>query len=379
MNNQIWMMTSAFKPYQLDDIVAKATDIGVQGLEICVFPGDGSRRDHVATHLAYDTFGPKEARRLLEQFNQSGLRFSVGSYENLIGGDPDERVRNQNHLLKLIRIAHLCGGNANDVKVGTFVGYNDELGIQDNGFEKNLYEYQRVFTPIIRYAEDLGVTILYENCPMEGWRSKTWPFTYNNLPGTLAARKLMYALIPSQAHGETYDPSHDIWQHIHPADVIEATDMERLHRVHVKATRNLRNQSSTYWGAMYPKQYVNEDLARQAGIPTAEHDWDRHPYEAMLPGFGGYDSMDWRHFLETLMQKGYDKPFVIENEAVNSAHTGNEGAVVQGFKAATLCLAPLVWPLHDQRGYAYQDHRPLYDTEHIKDIPVVTMKELQSI
>ena len=375
MNNQIWLMTSAFKPFTLGQIIAKAKETNAQGLEICVFPSDGSRSDHVATHLDYDTFGQEQAKRLLEQFNNEKLRFSVGSYENLIGGEPCERLTNQNHLLKLIRIAHLCGGDCNDIKVGTFVGYNDELGIQDGGFEKNLYEYQRVFSPIIKYAEDLGVTIIYENCPMEGWRPKTWPFTYNNLPGTLAARKLMYELIPSRAHGETYDPSHDVWQNINPSDVIRATDLGRLHRVHVKATRNLRN-SSIYWGAMYPKQFVNPELARRAGVPVPQHDWDRHPYEAMLPGFGGYDSMDWRMFLETLREIGFDKPFVIENEAANSAHTGNIGATMQGFRAATLCLAPIVWPLKETEGYAYHDNRPELVCSDIKDIPIVTMKDL---
>ena len=376
MNNQIWLMTSAFKPYALDQIITKAKETGVQGLELCVFPRDATRSDHVATHLEYDSFGPEDAKRLLERFNHEGLRFSVGSYENLIGGDPGRRIANQNHILKLIRIAHLCGGDSNDVLVGAFVGYNDELGIQDGGFEKNLYEYQRIFTPIIKYAEDLGVTLIYENCPMEGWRSKTWPFTFNNLPGTLAARKLMYALIPSRAHGETYDPSHDIWQHINPVDVIRATDLNRLHRVHVKATRNLTNLSSIYWGAMYPKQYVNPELAEKAGVPVVAHDWDRHPYEAMLPGFGGYDSMDWRAFLETLMEVGFDGPFVIENEAANSAHTGNIGATMQGFKAATLCLAPIVWPLQENEGYVYQDNRKWMDHAADKDIPVMTMDKL---
>ena len=376
MNNQIWLMTSAFKPFTLDRIISKAKETGAQGLEICVFSRDGSRSDHVATHLDYDSFGPDEAKQLLERFNSEGLRFSIGAYENLIGGDPVERVANQNHLLKLIRIACLCGGDSNDVKVGAFVGYNDELGVQDGGFEKNLYEYQKVFTPIIKYAEDLGVTIMYENCPMEGWRPKTSPFTYNNLPCTLAARKLMYALISSKAHGETYDPSHDIWQNINPADVIRATDIDRLHRVHVKATRKLDALSSVYWGALFPKQYVDYELAQKAGIPVPLHEWDRYPYENMLPGFGGSDSMDWRAFLETLMAVGFDKPFVIENEAANSAHTGNAGAIMQGFKAAVLSLAPTVWPLKENDGYTFEDDRPTLKTPNTKDIPVITMKEL---
>jgi hypothetical protein len=128
---------------------------------------------------------------------------------------------------------------------------------------------------------------------------------------------------------------------------------------------------------MYPKQYVNPELAFEAGVPIVEHDWDRHPYEAMLPGFGGYDSMDWRDFLDTLMQAGFDEPFVIENEALKSAHTGSIGATMQGFKAATLCLAPIVWPLKGDEGYVYRDNRPAYTTENERDIPVITMQELQ--
>jgi len=377
MNNQIWMMTSAFPALKLNQIVDKSKEAGTQGLELCVFPRAGSRTDHVATHLDYDNFGADQAAQLLDHLGREGLRFSVGSYVNMIGGDPAERAANQNHLLKLIRIAHLCGGDENDVKVGTFVGYNDELGVQDGGFEKNLHEYQRVFAPIIKYAGDLGVTIIYENCPMEGWRSKTWPVTYNNLPATLAARKLMYALIPSNAHGETYDPSHDIWQHVDPVDVIKATDLKRLHRVHIKGTRNMRNETSIHWGGMYPKQSVNAELAKKAGVPIAAHEWDRHAYEPALPGFGGSDSTDWRAFLETLMTLGFDKPFVIENEAANSAHTGNPGATMQGFKAAVLCLAPIVWKLKPNEGYAYQDTRPALKSGGRKDIPVRTMQDLR--
>lgn len=221
MPNPIWIMTSAFDTLTIDQTIAKAQEIGVQGLDLCVFRRDGQRDDFVATHLDYEDFGPDEAKGILEKFNAVDLRLSIGAFENLIGGDPAHREKNQNHLLALIRIAHLLGGDENDVKVGTFVGYNHELGNQEGGFEKNLMEYQKIFTPIIKYAEDLGVTVLYENCPMEGWRSEGFTGTFNNLPGVLAARKIMYELIPSSNHGEIYDPSHDVWQQTDPVEVIK--------------------------------------------------------------------------------------------------------------------------------------------------------------
>ena len=373
MSNQIWIMSSAFDQLGLEEVLHKAGEIGVQGLDLCVFRKDGTRDDFVATHLDYENFSLDTAKGILEKFNQANLRLSIGAFENLIGGAPHQRRKNQDHLLKLIRIAHLLGGDYNDVKVGTFVGYNHELGAMENGFERNLEEYAKVFAPIISYAESLGVTLLYENCPMEGWRKAGYTGTFNNLPGVLAARKLMYELIPSAAHGEIYDPSHDVWQHTNPVEVIRHTDMKRLYRVHVKSTRI---GSNVYWGNMYPMQLINSALAEKANIPTCQNDWDRHNYEATLPGFGVGDSMDWRAFIDLLKEKGFKGPFEIENEAALSKGTGNMGAIVQGFKATVMNLAPLLWPLTED-GYVY-DHKKIKPLKEVatKDVPVRTMEEI---
>ena len=374
MANPIWIMTSAFDQLNLDQTIEKAKEIGVQGLDLCVFRKDGTRDDFVATHLDYENFGPEQAKALIEKFNGAQLRLSIGAFENLIGGDPVQRVKNQNHLIRLIRMAYLLGGDENDVKVGTFVGYNHELGNEEGGFEKNLLEYQRIFGPIIRYAADLGVTVLYENCPMEGWRSSGFTGTFNNLTGVLAARKLMYELVPMKNHGEIYDPSHDVWQHTDPVEVIKHTDMDRLKRIHVKSTRNMPDP---FWGNMYPMQQIRTEWAEKLGITSSTNSWDRHHYEATLPGFGLGDSMDWRAFINTLKQRGFSGPFEIENEAVLSKQTGKMGAIVQGCKAAVQNLAPLMWNLTDE-GWAYptSEYHPLKDLNH-QDIPVVTMEEIQ--
>ena len=378
MNNQIWLMTSAFPGQSFDQVMKRAKEVGAQGLELCVFRRDSDRKDHTATHLDYETFDLEAAKKVIDRCNRDGLRVSVGSYDNLIGGDPAQRVNNQNHILKLIRIAALLGGDANDVVCGTFVGYNNELGRQDGGFEKNLMEYKRVFTPIVKYAESLGVTLCYENCPMEGWQPATAPDCYNNLPGCLAARKLMYALIPSKAHAETYDPSHDVWQHVDPVDVIDAMDFKRLRRIHIKGTRNFpRSAAAIHWGRLFPMQKVCDKLAKRAKVPQPANEWDRLHYEPRLPGFGGSDSMDWTAFLQRLMAKGYKYPFVIENEGCNSSHTGSMGATMQGFRATVLNTAPAVWPLDANDGYKFDSKalKPMKVTAK-KNLPVVTMADL---
>lgn len=374
MSNQIWIMTSAFDQLTLDETIVKAGEAGVQGLDVCVFRKDGTRDDFVATHMDYENFGPEQAKSILDKFNAAKLKLSIGAFDNLIGGDPGQRTKNQNHLLQLIRMAHLLGGDENGVMVGTFVGYNHELGIHENGFEKNLEEYQRIFQPIIEYAEGLGVTVLYENCPMEGWRSSGYSSTFNNLTGVLAARKIMYALIPSKSHGEIYDPSHDVWQHTDPVEVIRNTDMSRLKRIHVKSTRN---NPDPFWGNMYPMQRIKPEWAEKAGISYSTNEWDRHHYEATLPGFGLGDDMDWRAFVNVLKEKGFSGPFEIENEAKLSKQTGNMGAIMQGCKAAVQNLAPLLYPM-GEAGYVYpvDDIISLKDLGR-KDIPVVTMDGLR--
>ena len=377
-NNPIWLMTSAFAAdSDFESVVQRALDLGAQGLELCVFRRDTDRQDHIATHLDYDNFTPERAAKVIEICNRTGLRISVGAYDNLIGGNPDLQVVNQNHILKLVRIAAMLGGDANDVVCGTFVGYDHVLGRQDGGFEKNLLKFKQVFTPILKYAKGLGVTLCVENCPMEGWQPVTAPDAYNNLPGCLAARKLMYAILDDDSNlQETYDPSHDIWQHIDPSDVINAMDFKKLRRVHIKGTRNFVNdEEAVNWGRLYPQQHVDPALAKKAGVPLPGSEWDRLSYEPRLPGFGGSDSCDWTKFLETLMAKGYTRPFVIENEGCNSSHTGNMGATLQGFKATILNTAPVVWPL-GPNGYEFDKSalKPMVDPK--IDPKPVTMSDL---
>ena len=359
-NNPIWLMTSAFaSDPDFESVVARAKSVGAQGLELCVFRRDTDRQDHIATHLDYDNFTLERAKRVIDICNKEGLRISVGAYDNLIGGKPDLQVKNQNHILKLVRIAAMLGGDANDVVCGTFVGYDQTLAAQDRGFEKNLEKFKKVFTPILKYAKGLGVTLCVENCPMEGWVPASSSACYCNLPGCLAARKLMYAILDDDSNlQETYDPSHDVWQHIDPSDVINAMDFRKLRRVHIKGTRNFPNDAEAVnWGRLFPRQRVSAALERKAGLPELASDekggnWDRMNYEPRLPGFGGSDSCDWTKFLETLMAKGFKYPFVIENEGCNSSHTGNMGATLQGFRATILNTAPVVWPL-GANGYEF--------------------------
>jgi len=91
--------------------------------------------DFVATHLDYEDFwfggGKSDSGN---KFNAANLKLSIGALRILLGRSRASNQKIKNHLLRLIRMAYLMGGDENDVKVGTFVGYNHELGNQEGGF-----------------------------------------------------------------------------------------------------------------------------------------------------------------------------------------------------------------------------------------------------
>ena len=122
---------------------------------------------------------------------------------------------------------------------------------------------------------------------------------------------------------------------------------------------------------------LDAELARRAGVCQPACEWDRHHYDPKLPGYGGSDSIDWTAFFKTLMDKGFSRPFVIENEADNSSHTGNAAATLQGFASTVLSMAPAIWSLDAEKGWCFNPkHLSELKPAAVKDIPVVTMKEL---
>src|SRR5690606_41982511 len=108
LNNPIWVMSSAFDQLNLDQLIEKTIEVGAQGIDLCVFRKDGTREDHTATHLDYENFGPNDAEALIDRFNHHQLGLSLGAFENMIGGEVDQRVKNQNHRSEERRVGKEC-------------------------------------------------------------------------------------------------------------------------------------------------------------------------------------------------------------------------------------------------------------------------------
>lgn len=371
-----WLVNTAYGALPADKLMATTASLGLQGIELCLHRRDNQLDKKNYSPIDYDNFNADQAARLLDQLRQYQLGISLSAYHRILGAPAGDREKNLDHLLKLIRIAFLLGGDDNNVCVGTFTGYDHSLGNEEYGFEKNLEAYQKVFTPIINYAASLGVTILYENCPMPAWEPAPLPFTYNNLPATLGARKLMYHLIPSRAHGETYDPSHDIWQFTDPCEVIKNSDISRIRRIHIKGTRLLQHTVNTHWGNVFPIPAFRSNLATDAGVALPSNPKIRYHHQPILPGYGGTGNIDWQDFTGTILSAGYQGPLVLENEAASSVGTKSEEIINESFTAAFNFLKPLVWKL-DAGGRKY-----LYKTKELtilrrKDIPIIKYSSIQ--
>ena len=153
--------------------------------------------------------------------------------------------------------------------------------------------------------------------------------------------------------------------------------MDRIKMIHLKTSRMRNDKAAVHWGNVFGKQRVDKELAEAAGVPVPAHEWDRFSYEPMVPGFGGSDSMDWRAFLETLMEQGFEGAFSIENEGANSKGTENESAIEQGFEACLSFIKPVIWSLSGDRGYCFPGQSELKEPT-VQKLPVVNMGDLSA-
>ena len=84
--------------------------------------------------------------------------------------------------------------------VGTFIGRNIDKSIEDN-FD----EFEVVFSDLVTYAENKGIKVMIENCPMVGWQAPGQPGTISFTPELW---REMFKRVPNKNFGLNYDPSH---------------------------------------------------------------------------------------------------------------------------------------------------------------------------
>jgi sugar phosphate isomerase/epimerase len=165
--------------------------------------------------------------------------------------------------------------------MNTFIGRDWTKSV-----DENWPRFLETWTPIIRHAEECGVKVGIENCPMY-FSGDEWP-AGKNLAYSPAIWRRMFAEIPSDNFGLNYDPSHLIWQHIdYIKPLYEFKD--KLFHVHIKDAK------------------LHRDRLDEVGILAT-------PLEFHTPKLPGLGDVDWGNFFSALTDVGYQGPACIEVE-----------------------------------------------------------------
>lgn len=198
---------------------------------------------------------------------------AIGYYANHLSPCAKEREVSSQHLIRLMDLCQML-----EVKtLGVFAGRDPEKDIADN-----IPAFKEVFIPIAKQAEDKGLRIAFENCPMFHY----FPFRGINIAYCPRAWDLMFEAVPSPALGLEYDPSHLVCLSIDYLEIIYKYGAKIFH-VHAKDAelleRNIRVNGILEPGAV------------------------RH----RTPGYG---DVDWSKVISALVEIGYRGNLDIEGQ-----------------------------------------------------------------
>ena len=276
---QLGFMSAILPDLTLEEVFALGKATGYSCVEVmCWPPGKADRRYAGVTHINVINLSDADASRVLDLANAHGMKISgLGYYPNLLSPDTEESRATTSHLKRVISSARMLKLEV----VSTFVGRDWTRSVAENW-----PRFLSIWKDLIAFAEDQGIRIAIENCPMI-FTADEWPGG-KNLASSPAIWRRMFADIPSRNFGLNYDPSHMLWQQMdYVAPLTEFAS--RIFRVHLKDVA------------------VDRQRLNQVGILA-------YPLEFHSPKLPGRGDIDWARFLRALAEAGYDGPVCVEVE-----------------------------------------------------------------
>jgi sugar phosphate isomerase/epimerase len=263
----------------LDEVLAFAKAERFACVEVMSWPvGKAERKFAGVTHVDVTDFSQARADDVNALCAKHSVSFSaLDYYPNLLDPEAETAALALEHLKKVIAAAPLLGLNT----VNTFAGRNWKLSVEDNW-----PRFLEVWRPLVKFAEDHGVRIGIENCPMF-FTQDEWPGG-KNLMTTPAIWRRAFSDIPSPNFGLNFDPSHFALQFIEPTSALHEFK-DKLFHIHAKDVK------------------IYRERLNQVGIFAPPLQW----HQPRLPGYG---EIQWAAFMGTLMETGYDGPVCIEIE-----------------------------------------------------------------
>lgn len=263
---------------EMIDFVAES---GLECVEVACWPaGKAERRYAGVSHINVDSVLEDDvyAAHILDYAAEKNVTISsLAYYPNTMDADLQKREVAVEHIKKLICASAKLGVNM----VTTFIGRD-----QSKTVEENLELVKEIWPPIIALAEEKGVKIAIENCPML-FGADQWPGG-QNLMTTPAIWRKVFELLPSENLGLNYDPSHFVWQMIdYIKPIYEFKD--KIFHVHYKDIK------------LYPERL------QEVGVMG-------YPLDFMSPKLPGLGDVDWGRYVSALTDIRYDGCTCIEIE-----------------------------------------------------------------
>jgi sugar phosphate isomerase/epimerase len=277
MDVQLGFVSAILGDLGLEEVLAFAAGEGFGCVELmCWPPGPADRRYAGVCHIDVTRLTDGEVARIRELVRRSGVAISgLGYYPNPLHPDADHRRMVLDHLKTVISAAaRLSVGMVN-----TFIGRD-----QWQSVEANWELACAVWPDLVRQAEEAGVRLGIENCPML-FSADEWPGG-RNLPISPATWRALFERVPSPNLGLNFDPSHLVWQQIDYVRCVREFGPRIIH-VHAKDTRIDRD-----------RLYATGVLGLGWHVPK-------------LPGLG---EVDWAALFAALTDAGYHGPVCIEVE-----------------------------------------------------------------
>lgn len=283
---KLGFVTAILPELSLEEVIAFAADVGYECIEVmCWPPGKADRRYAGVTHIDVTTLDEARVKSIRDLCTAKRVEISgLGYYPNILTADAAEADATRRHLEQVIRAAPKLGLD----RVNTFVGRDWKLSV-----EKNWPRFLETWSPLIRLAEECGVRIGIENCPMI-FTDDEWPGG-KNLATTPAIWRQMFRDIPSKHFGLNFDPSHFVWQQMdYLAPLPEFA--ERIFHVHAKDVR------------------VDPRKLNDVGIMAT-------PLQYHIPKLPGLGDVNWGAFFAVLGEIGYRGPVCVEVEDRTYEHS----------------------------------------------------------
>ena len=276
---QLGFVTAILPDLSLAEVMHFAAEEGYACVEVMCWPvGRAERRYAGVTHIDVTTLDDARVDQVRSLMDDTGVSISgLGYYPNPLSPNENESSVALEHLRRVIKGAQRLGLDT----VNTFVGRDWTRSIDDNWAR-----FLEVWPPLVAVAEDHGVRIGIENCPML-FTADEWPGG-KNLAISPNVWERMFSEIPSPSFGLNFDPSHLIWQQMDVARAVRQFG-ERIIHVHAKDAR------------------LDRDRLDQVGILA-------HPLQYHTPKLPGMGDVNWGEFFSVLTDTGYDGPVCVEVE-----------------------------------------------------------------